>query len=265
MDRIQAVLPAGRRLIEPFVGTGAVFLNTSFEQYLLTDNNPDLIRLYQYLQREGEDFVAFCRGFFQPETNQRDMYLTLRETFNTTTDLRLKSALFVYLNRHGFNGLCRYNSRGIFNVPFGQYDKPYFPESEMMAFYEKSQGATFLCQDFRTTMGSARPGDVLYCDPPYVPLNRTANFTGYTAGGFGLSEQQALADSATHLSLQGVPVVISNHNTEFTREAYQDARLTVFDVRRSISCNGANRGKVGELLAVFDAPETRLAAGSARH
>jgi DNA adenine methylase len=114
-------------------------------------------------------------------------------------------------------------------------------------------------------MGSARPGDVLYCDPPYVPLNRTANFTGYTAGGFGLSEQQALGDSATHLSLQGVPVVISNHNTEFTREAYQDARLTVFDVRRSISCNGANRGKVGELLAVFDAPETRLAAGSARH
>ena len=120
IDRIQSVLPAGNRLIEPFVGSGAVFLNTNYKSNLLTDSNPDLINLFKNLQNEGQNFINYCSSFFVPENNNELAFYQFREEFNTTTDIRKKSALFGYLNRHCFNGLCRYNSKGGFNVPFGR-------------------------------------------------------------------------------------------------------------------------------------------------
>lgn len=252
INRIKNELPEGKdRLIEPFVGSGAVFLNTNYPECFLADANQDLIRLYQHIQSEGQDFIEYCQGFFKPENNQKDAYLEFRKEFNQTEDSRLKSALFLYLNKHAFNGLCRYNASGKFNVPFGRYDKPYFPKEEMLYFYEKSQNATFAVQDFRITMASAKLGDVIYCDPPYEPLNETANFTSYAAGGFGRTEQMALAELAQELAGRDIPVIISNHETPFTMEAYQTARIVPFDVQRFISCDGANRKKVGEVLAVF--------------
>src|SRR5262249_42922300 len=126
LDRIKRTLPKKkRRLVEPFAGSAAVFLNTDYPDYLLTDANVDLITLYQHLKTEGPDFIHFCRDFFKPETNRKDVYLEFRDTFNQTLDCRLKSALFLYLNKHGFNGLCRYNAGGKYNVPFGRYLKPY--------------------------------------------------------------------------------------------------------------------------------------------
>ena len=121
VDAIKARLPEGNRLVEPFVGSGAVFLNTDYNRYLLNDNNPDLINLYRILKKEGEPFIQFCRTFFTPENNSATKYYEFRHLFNTTDDRRLKSALLVYLNRHGFNGLIRYNLQHEFNVPFGEY------------------------------------------------------------------------------------------------------------------------------------------------
>ncbi|ABZ84285.1 DNA adenine methylase [Heliomicrobium modesticaldum Ice1] len=251
IHRIRAVLPAGNRLIEPFVGSAAVFLNTSFKENLLADCNGDLIRLYQTVKTGGEDFIAYCRSFFTEENNRPERYYALREIFNTTDDGDLKSALFIYLNRHSYNGLCRYNASGKFNAPAGRYKKPYFPERELRFFMAKARDAVFLCQDFTQTMGEARPGDVVYCDPPYVPLSRTSNFTGYSAGGFGEAEQWKLAELARQLADRGVSVLISNHDTDFTQKAYDAARIERFPVQRFVSCDGANRGKAGELLALF--------------
>ena len=142
--KINKELPHGDRLIEPFVGSGAVFMNTNYENYLLADVNNDIITMYKYLQTEGQLFIDYCRTFFIQANNTQSVFLTNRLEFNTTTDTRLKSALFLYLNRHCFNGLCRYNKKGGFNVPFGKYDKPYFPEAEMKAFHAKSKIATFI-------------------------------------------------------------------------------------------------------------------------
>jgi DNA adenine methylase len=100
-------------------------------------------------------------------------------------------------------------------------------------------------------MRSATLGDVVYCDPPYVPLSATSNFSDYTAEGFGVSEQRELATLAAELSERGVPVVISNHDTEFTRAAYARAVIEAFGVQRFISSSAANRGKAAELIAVF--------------
>jgi DNA adenine methylase len=251
---IRAILetfPGKTRLIEPFAGSGAVFLNTRYPRNVLSDTNGDLIGLYQTLQAEGDDFIAYLRTFFTPQNNEPDRYYAFRELFNATTDRRLKSALFLYLNRHCFNGLCRYNGQQGFNVPFGRYKKPYFPEAELQAFYEKSRQAVFKTQHFETVMRTAKPGDIVYCDPPYVPLSRTANFTSYSTGGFTLADQQQLARLAGELSARGVVVLISNHNTEFTQALYHGAAIEELDVQRFISCKGANRGKAAELLALF--------------
>lgn len=251
IERIKAVLPAGSRLIEPFAGSAAVFLNTDFEEAVLSDINADLINLYQYLKRDGDAFIRYCNSFFVKEMNDSDTYYLFRRLFNTTGDMRLKAALFLYLNRHGYNGLCRYNNKGEYNVPFGKYAKPYFPADEMLAFHHKIQSAELRCQDFVGVMESARAGDVIYCDPPYVPLTSTANFTGYSSGGFGQKEQESLADMAKTLSRRGINVVISNHDTIFTQTAYESAQIISFKVQRFISCKGQSRGQANEMLALF--------------
>lgn len=251
VHRIKEQLPPGNRLVEPFVGSGAVFLNIDYSSYLLSDNNPDLINLFQILKEEGKAFVEYCRDYFTPALNREKEYYRLRSEFNRAADKKQKAALFLYLNRHGYNGLCRYNSSGEFNTPFGRYIKPYFPEKEMLNFTRKAQKATFVCRDFRKTMTEVRPGDVVYCDPPYVPLSPTANFTAYSGGGFGIKEQKKLAELAGQLAGKGIPVLLSNHDTGFVRQIYHGAQITSFKVRRFISCHGDNRNRAGEILALF--------------
>lgn len=251
LHEVKKYLPQGERLIEPFVGSGAVFLNTDYPSYLLCDANPDLIDVYNNLKRKGKHFIADCGALFDGRHNSKEHYYQLREEFNTSSDRYRRAVLFVYLNRHGYNGLCRYNRKGGFNVPFGQYKKPYFPEKEMLAFYRKARLATFRKMDFTKSFTQARSGDVIYCDPPYVPLSNSANFTSYSSGGFTLALQQQLADLAQQTADNGIPVLISNHNTAFTKQAYHNATLHHFHVQRYISCNGKKRGKAGELLALF--------------
>lgn len=251
---IRARLPQGTRLVEPFVGSGALFLNTDYPAYLLCDANADLINLYQLLQSEGQAMIDACRALFVPEHNHADAYYELRARFNATTDRGEKAALFLYLNRHGYNGLCRYNAAGGFNVPFGRYAKPYFPATELAYFVARADRALFQQADFAATLRAAQPGDVIYCDPPYVPLSATANFTSYSADRFGQAEQLRLAELAEELRGRGIPVLISNHDTPFTRAAYARASITALTVRRMISRDATNRAHVGELLALFGAP-----------
>ncbi|UCE90037.1 MAG: Dam family site-specific DNA-(adenine-N6)-methyltransferase [Pseudomonadota bacterium] len=251
IERIRELLPEGERLVEPFVGSGAVFLNTHYPTYLLADSNPDLINLYRTLRTEGAAFIAYCKRNFTARNNSAESYYRLREVFNTTRDVRRKSALFVYLNRHGYNGLCRYNARGRFNVPFGRYKRPYFPEREMWLFHEKAASARFVLGDFTTVLGDTHAGDVVYADPPYLPLSRTANFTSYSAGVFTLEDQLRLVQLAEQAAQRGVPVLVSNHDTEFVKRDYRNAHITRFPVQRFISRDGANRRPAREVLALF--------------
>jgi DNA adenine methylase len=252
LEHIRGMLPQGRRLIEPFAGSGAVFMNTEYDRYLLADSNIDLINLYRILQQQGATFIEECARLFQDRTNREDYYYRRRVEFNRCRDPQRKAALFVYLNRHGYNGLCRYNATGLFNVPFGRYKRPYFPAEELLAFHRRSARAEFVHLDFAAVMQTARSGDVVYCDPPYVPLSDSANFTSYSAGGFDLPQQKLLAELAEQTRQRGIPVLISNHNTRFTRDAYRRANnIKRFNVRRFISCQGNKRGHAGELLALF--------------
>ncbi len=245
-------LPPGKRLVEPFVGSAVLLLNTDYEQYLLNDINPDLISFYQHVQQYGPQFIYYCKKFFSAHYNNAENYYKLRQEFNITTDKTERAALFLYLNRHAYNGLCRYNQKGLFNAPFGRYLKPYFPEKELDALHCKSQYATFTCQPFDMVMQQAKKHDVVYCDPPYVPLSKTANFTQYSSHLFTEQDQTQLDKLARQLQKHNIVTVISNHNTKFTRDLYSSqAKLIKFKVRRFISCNGKNRGHVNELLAIY--------------
>lgn len=252
LDEIRSHLPAGECLIEPFVGAGSVFLNTEYDAYILADINSDLINLYNIVKLCTDDFVRDVHIFFTNEFNNSDQFYLLRKEFNASINAYRRALLFLYLNRHCYNGLCRYNLRGEFNVPFGRYKKPYFPEEELYWFAEKSRNATFICDHYRTTMGKAIRGTVVYCDPPYAPLSATANFTAYHTNNFSIIDQQDLARIAHQLSIESqVPVLISNHDTELTRRWYQQASLYLVKARRTINRNILKRGKVNELLALY--------------
>lgn len=250
---IDKMLPQGDRLIEPFVGAGSIFLNSDYSEYLLNDINQDLINLYNHLKNQPQSFIDDAKKYFCQSNNQAEAYYQIRAEFNATDDSYLRSLLFLYMNRHGYNGLCRYNKSGGYNVPFGKYKKPYFPEAELEFFAVKAQKATFVCESYRDTFARAKSNDVIYCDPPYVPLSKTASFTSYAGNGFGLDEQADLANVAEEISEhKAVPVLISNHDTIWTRKIYQNAkRIKKIDVARTISQKGAGRKKVAELLALY--------------
>ncbi|WP_312952566.1 adenine-specific DNA-methyltransferase [Superficieibacter sp.] len=257
LDDIKKHLPEGECLIEPFVGAGSVFLNTDFSHYILADINSDLISLYNTVKTQTEEYVDAARAMFTPENNVAEAYYLLRDEFNRCQDPLRRAVLFLYLNRHGYNGLCRYNLRGEFNVPFGRYKKPYFPQDELYHFAQKAQNATFLCETYEDSMRRAKSGSVVYCDPPYAPLSTTANFTAYHTNSFTLEQQAHLAQLAEDLVNNQIPVLISNHDTVQTREWYKLAAKTRIKVRRSISSNGGTRKKVSELLALYR-PESAL-------
>lgn len=240
-------------MLEPFAGSAAIFVNADFTRYLIADTNPDLISLYKQLVRFKTEFIDYTESLFQSKYNNEHSYYRLREEFNQCRDKERRAALFIYLNRHCYNGLCRYNSKGIFNTPFGRYKEPKLPRSEMLHFIEAAKKARFSCADYQDTMGKARKGDIIYCDPPYVPLSATSYFTDYHVGGFNWDDQVLLADKAAELADSGIRTVISNHDTREIRKLYRErnAKISAFDVRRTISCNVNNRNKVRELLAVF--------------
>lgn len=253
LDPIIEELPSGTRLVEPFVGSGCVFLNTAYDAYLLCDVNEDVIGFYRRLTAEGAAFVAGCRALFA-DGNGAETYYERRERFNILPPGDERAELFLYLNRHGYNGLIRYNSKGGYNVPFGRFAKPYFPEYEMLAFLAKAEKVRveFAAADFRETFARLGPGDVVYCDPPYYPLSTTANFTSYAGNTFGLAEQGELAALMERAAADGVRVVASNHDLPAVREMYAGAgSLRSLRVQRSISCDKNNRGTADEILAVF--------------
>ena len=254
VEDIKRHLPEGNKLIEPFVGAGSVFLNTDYQHYVLNDINADLINLYTRLRDAPDKYVHDAQEYFEARTNQPDAYYAVRKEFNQSRDPYHRAVLFLYLNRHGYNGLCRYNLSGEFNVPFGRYKAPYFPRAELYHFAEKAQRAVFTCESYKKCFKRARKHNVIYCDPPYAPISKTANFTQYAGNQFGLKDQEELAKIAMQTATKKqVTVLISNHDTEDTRKFYQGAKISELKVSRSISQKGNGRKKVSELFALYDA------------
>lgn len=247
-----------KRYCEPFGGSLAVALNTLSEQYILNDVNMDLVSIYQNLTNPNDDsFIQYCEELFIPENNTKESYLELRKHFNSTSNSMERARLFIYLNRHCFNGLSRYNSKGEFNVPFGRYDKPTCPSEEMInfrMFFLLKQQVRFTSLSFEDSSlyENLESGDVVYFDPPYVPVSDTANFTNYATDGFTHQQQEQLSEIANDLHSKGIKVILSNHDVPLTRELYKNATIYPIQVTRTVAAKGTSRKKANELIAVWN-------------
>lgn len=251
LDRL---IPAGKRLVEPFVGGGSVFLNSEKHEYfLLADVNADLINLYQMLEVDHIRVCSLARMLFE-RANSEVAYKELRDEFNNQRmGAPERAAAFLFLNRHCFNGLIRYNREGFFNVGWGKYEAPYFPEIEIKAFKQKSHKCVFLNAGYRRTLALAGEGDVVYCDPPYEPLPGTAGFTNYAAGGFSWADQISLAESCVAAHQRGAKVLISNSTAPRVLELYEQHGFTLHhvDARRAISSKGSTRETAKDIVATL--------------
>lgn len=254
LPELDRLIPAGKRLIEPFVGGGSVFLNSDkHERFLLADVNADLINLYQMLAVIPDSVIFEAMKAFR-HLNDAENYTVIREAFNAQRlDAVERAAAFLYLNRHCFNGLIRYNLDGFFNVGFGKYKAPYFPEEEIKAFKRKAHACVFMNAGFRRTLALAGAGDVVYCDPPYEPLPGTAGFTNYAAGGFSWDSQVELAESCVAAHQRGAKVVISNSTAPRIIELYEQHGFTLHRVsaRRAISSKGSTRETASDVVATL--------------
>ncbi|EHK7284432.1 Dam family site-specific DNA-(adenine-N6)-methyltransferase, partial [Escherichia coli] len=243
LEQIFRYLPEGKRLIEPFVGGGAVFMNAGYQENLLNDVNADLINFYKTLQREAHSLITLAHRFFQ-DYNTQEGYLAVRNAFNKQVydDLH-RAAAFLFLNRHCFNGLTRYNQAGEFNVGYGKYKTPYFPLQEMEAFLGAEGRSEFVCGDFAAVIEAAGEGDVIFCDPPYEPLPNTEGFTNYSGHDFKFEEQKRLVSLLTDAHRRGAKVLITNSGAPNIRELYHDSgfRVEPLFARRSVSCKGDTR------------------------
>jgi DNA adenine methylase len=224
-----------RRLVEPFCGGLAVALGLAPARALLNDVNPHLINFYRQLQR---GLRVGRRGA------DKTHYYRHRQQFNRlvargASDTPEAASLFYYLNRHGYNGLCRFNRRGEFNVPHGRYKTVQY-HLDLTPYAAALAGWEFLSRPFAEV--PLEPDDFVYADPPY-----DVEFTQYSQHEFGWTEQQRTAEwLATHPG----PVILSNQATTKILELYGDLgyRLERYDAPRRISCNG-DRAPASEVLA----------------
>ena len=240
---------------EPFVGSGAVFFALAPEESTLSDTNAHLIDLYRDI-RDSTELLAVELEGLESEFNgltqdaKSDHYYSCRNEFNRIRSASVRqSALMVYLNKAGFNGIYRENAKGDFNVPFGKKRELRLPGRELLeACREVLASAQLLHEGYGSVLNRAGKGDLVYFDPPYVPLSATSSFTAYQAKGFTLDDQERLAGVVRELDSRGAFVLLSNSDTEAVRELYQGLTVETVMARRNINSKGEGRGHVAEVL-----------------
>lgn len=252
LDRIKAVLPTRTRFVDVFAGGGSVLLNMR-GKCLANDANSDLILAWTMLQQHGVGFIDECRELYTTTADTSSSYYAIRKEFNACTDLRTRATLFVYLNRHCFNGLCRYNRDGEFNAAYGYGRDKHFPGEEMLACLPRLTECTFTAHDFRTVFDEIGEGDVVYCDPPYVPASQYSDFDRYHPGSFSIEDHISLANHVRDASARGAHIVVSNSDTTAAHRIYgQASSIETVGVRRHISGKSSGRKLVEEVLFIYD-------------
>jgi len=241
--------------IEPFIGGGAMFLFLAPERALIADLNIRLFGFYSHVKTSPDEvfngILQISKGFNEtPLEKKKDFFLELRSKYNSSDVSSVESAILLYsLNKLCFNGLYRENSKGFFNVPFGQ--KKSFPTLEREDFESASillQKATISNSDFEETLSNAVAGDFVYLDPPYIPIDTTSSFTSYHADGFGLPDQARLAQRMIEMKESNIKAVCSNSDTPLSREVYGNLNIKTIQAPRMVSARASGRGSVSELV-----------------
>lgn len=241
---------------EPFVGGGALFFYLKNQKILnskkiyINDKNSQLINAYKQIKINPHEILEeleILNKKHSEETFYRIRNLDRNSDFYFLSEV-FKAARFIYLNKTCYNGLCRYNSKGHFNTPMGNYKNPKIYDKELIFSVHKAlKNVLITNNDFESALLKVKKGDFIYFDPPYFPLNKTSSFVNYT-DNFLAKEQIRLYELFKILDFEGVKVLQSNSNTQFIRELYKDFEIIEINSKRAINCKGDRRGKITELI-----------------
>lgn len=238
-----------KRYWEPFIGGGAVFFALAPKSAVLLDINEELIGAYRVVRDDVEGLIAELAGY----RYDRELYYQVREwdrreDFKSISPVR-RAARFIFLNKTCFNGLHRVNSKGHFNVPFGRYSAPRIVDRDgLRRCSEVLQRVEIEIGHFTSVSQRVERGDLVYFDPPYVPLSDTSSFTSYAKGGFSADDQMTLRDLCVELDRRGVMFVLSNSDNHTTRELYRAFRVDTVPAARAINSKASRRGAVDEVI-----------------
>lgn len=240
--------PLTNTYFEPFVGGGAVFFDLLPKKAELSDLNSELVTTYNVIKNHVDELIKSLKK----HKYDKQYYMKVRARQpEDLSDVEIASR-FIYLNRTGFNGMYRVNSKGKFNVPFGKYTNPIICDEENLRKVSKAlQKITIKKQDYKTVLKKAKTGDFVYFDPPYYPVSKTASFTSYTADAFLEDEQTELRDTFVELHERGCFVMLSNSDTPFIDDLYSDikgVKVSRVAAGRAINSNATKRGKISEVL-----------------
>lgn len=246
LDRIKARLPKHfNGYMEPFVGGGAVYFGLQPEKAIINDINESLINAYRQIQISPEEFVNVISEHDRKIADAgKEYYYKVRELYNDKLmraeyDMEL-AVLFVFLNKHCFNGLYRVNGSGLFNVPYNNSVKESCSRENILAVSRSLQKVYIKSGDFQDACELAKKDDFIFLDSPYAPLNPTS-FNSYTKEGFDIESHKRVAVVFRELTKRGCYCMLTNHNTELINELYADFNKTVVDVRRMINSDAKNR------------------------
>ncbi len=248
LDRIAERMPEKyNNYFEPFIGGGAVLFELQPQIAVINDINEALINSYRVIANEPQAFIEHAQKL---DANMGDdvksYYYDLREHYNDKLmraefDVEL-AALFVFINKHCFNGLYRVNGKGLFNVPYNNSTKESIDAESIKVTSEYLRNITILQGDFEEACRNASTGDFVFFDSPYAPLNPTS-FESYTKEGFDVESHQRLAKVYDELTARGCYCMLTNHNTEFINELYGNKgyRIDVVNVKRMINSDASKR------------------------
>lgn len=242
---------------EPFVGGGALFFHLRPRRAILADFNERLVRTYRGVRDGVEEVIDRLTAY--SHLHDRPFFEKMRHLDVDKLSDTGVAAWFIYLNKTGYNGLYRVNSKNRFNVPFGDYKKPMICDVETLracarVLRQATRGAGgeegIRVADFEQVARQAAEGDFVYFDPPYAPLNATSKFTDYTSAGFGDEQQVRLRDLALDLKRAGVRVLLSNSSADRVLGWYsgRSFRRVRVDARRSVNSKTDGRGHISELI-----------------
>lgn len=232
---------------EPFVGGGAVIFDLLPANALINDINKALINTYRQICDTPENFIEAVNKLDKemPEDG-KEYYYSLRERYNdklmkSEYDLELAS-LFVFINKHCFNGLYRVNGKGLFNVPYNNSRRTSIDEEIIMETSKYLKGVTIIDGDFEEACKNAKKGDFVFLDSPYAPLNPTS-FESYTKEGFDVESHKRLSRLYDNLTDRGCYCMLTNHNTQLINDLYGNKgyKIEVVSVKRMINSDASNR------------------------
>lgn len=237
---------------EPFLGGGAVLFGLSPRKAVVNDSNEELINVYRVVRGNVEGLIALLKSY----PNELEFYNAIRALDRDEDDFKdlpavERAARFIYLNKTCFNGLYRVNKKGQFNASFGKYKDPKICDEDTLrnvSSYLRKSEVELLTGDFEASVESAKQGDFVYFDPPYVPLTVTSSFTRYTSDGFDMDDQMRLRNLVDRLTGKGVFVMLSNSCSPVVEELYADYHVRVVQANRRVNTVGSGRGKIEEVI-----------------